>query len=230
MIIITGVSRGLGKALAEYYLDKGETVIGLGRQNFIEHPNYSFFQIDLSLPTAINELDLSWVHGEVTLINNAGIIGEIGRISEMGTWDLENVLQVNAIGPMQLAKRCYNLSSKDNFTLVNISSGAASRAIPSWAAYCASKSALNMLSETFYLEELELGRTPKVYAIAPGVIDTPMQEEIRGANPKSFSSLQNFIALKKEERLFTPSYCAKLLDQLLSKQYEGDVFYDLREL
>ena len=230
MIIITGVSRGLGKALVKHYLDKGETVIGLGRQNFVEHPNYSFFQIDLSLPTAINELDLSWVHGKVTLINNAGIIGEIGRISEMGTWDLERVLQVNAIGPMELAKRCYNLSSKDNFTLVNISSGAASRAIPSWAAYCASKSALNMLSETFYLEELELGRTPKVYAIAPGVIDTPMQEEIRDANPKSFSSLQNFIALKIEERLFTPSYCAKLLDQLLSKQYEGVVFYDLREL
>ena len=74
MIIITGVSRGLGKALVKHYLDKGETVIGLGRQNFVEHPNYSFFQIDLSLPTAINELDLSWVHGEVTLINNAGII------------------------------------------------------------------------------------------------------------------------------------------------------------
>lgn len=230
MIIITGVSTGLGFALAESFLEKGKTVVGLGRHNHIEHPNYTFIQVDLSVPNAVNKLDLSWVHGEVTLINNAGMIGSIERISEMREWDLGKVMQVNAIAPMELAKRCYSQSDKDNFRLVNISSGAARRAIPSWAAYCASKSALNMLSETFYLEELELGRTPKVYAVSPGVIDTPMQEQIRNADPDAFSAHANFVTLKQEDKLFTPVQCAHLLQKLLAKQYNGYVLYDLRDI
>lgn len=230
MIIITGVSTGLGRALAESFLNDEQVVVGLGRHNTIEHPNYTFIKVDLSTPDAINNLDLSWVHGTVTLINNAGMIGAIERVSEMKTWDLDAVMRVNTIAPMELAKRCYESADKDNFTLVNISSGAAKRAIPSWAAYCASKSALNMLSETFYLEERELGRTPKVYAVAPGVIDTPMQEEIRSANPDSFSALENFIDLKKEDKLFSPMQCAILLRMLIDKQYNGEVFYDLRDL
>ena len=230
MIIITGVSTGLGRALAELYLEKGKTVVGLGRHNTLEHPNFTFIQVDLSSVSALEELDLSWVHGEVTIINNAGMIGEIGRISELENWDLDRVLQVNTIAPMLLAKRCYASANQDDFTLVNISSGAARRAIPSWAAYCASKSALNILSENFYMEELELGRSPKVYAVAPGVIDTPMQEEIRSADPDAFSSHQNFVDLKNEEKLFSPAYCAQLLDQLLAKHYTGEVFYDLRDI
>lgn len=230
MIIITGVSTGLGRALAELYIEKGQSVIGLGRRNTLEHPNFTFIQVDLSLDTSVDDLDLSWVHGEVTLINNAGMIGEIGRVSELENWDLDRVMRLNTIAPMELAKRCYDRSEHDSFTLVNISSGAARRAIPSWAAYCASKSALNMLTETFYLEELELGRTPKVYAVAPGVIDTPMQEEIRSADPDSFSAHQNFVDLKNEEKLFSPSYCAQLLEKLLAKQYSGEVFYDLRDI
>lgn len=230
MVIITGVSTGLGRALADAYLNDGCTVIGLGRHNAIEHPNYTFIKIDLSVRNAIKELDLSWVHGEVTLINNAGMIGSIDRISEMKDWDLSQVMQVNTIAPMELAKRCYERADKNAFTLVNISSGAARRAIPSWAAYCASKSALNMLSETFYLEEQELGRKLKVYAVAPGVIDTPMQEQIRNADPNSFSALDNFVDLKVEGKLFSPEQCAGLLRQLLAKQYNGEVFYDLRDL
>lgn len=230
MVIITGVSTGLGRALVDSFLGDGDTVVGLGRHNNVEHPNYTFIQVDLSVPGAVNKLDLSWVHGDVTLINNAGMIGSIERVSEMKEWDLAKVMQVNTVAPMELAKRCYNRVNKDAFKLVNISSGAARRAIPSWAAYCASKSALNMLSETFFLEEKELGRSLRVYAVAPGVIDTPMQEEIRSANPISFSSHENFVNLKKEEKLFTPEHCASLLRQLLAKQYNGEVFYDLRDL
>ena len=230
MIIVTGVSTGLGRALVESYLEDGETVYGLGRRNFIQHPNFIFIPTDLSDSKSIEDLDFSWVNGKVTLINNAGVIGNVERISAQENWDLGLVMQVNTIAPMQLAKRCYERSDKDSFTLVNISSGAARRAIPSWAAYCASKSALNMLSENFYLEETELGRRPKVYAVAPGVIDTPMQREIRDADPQSFSSHQNFVSIKNEGKLFSPEHCASLLRELLVKQYDGSVFYDLRDI
>lgn len=230
MIIITGVSSGLGRALVDSYLKDGHIVVGIGRHNKVEHPNYTFLKVDLTDQDQVKNLDLSWVSGEVTLINNAGMIGTIDRVSSLKEWDLARVMQVNTIAPMILAKRCYHLSDKDEFTLVNISSGAAKKAIPSWAAYCASKSALNMLSETFYLEERELGRSLKVYAVAPGVIDTPMQEEIRRANSDTFSAHENFVNLKKDGKLFTAEHCSVLLRKLLDKQYRGEVFYDLREL
>lgn len=231
MIIVTGVSRGVGKAVAELYLEKGYEVIGLGRTNVLEHENYSFFQLDLADSTALKSFDLSWIKDSVTLINNAGIIGNISRISDQVDWDLSDVLQVNTIAPMELAKKVYEkCASSEDFTLVNISSGAANRAIPSWAAYCASKAALNMLSETFYLEEKEQNRNIKVYAVAPGVIDTDMQKKIRSTDPSEFSALQNFIDLKENDQLFSPEECADRLFSLLNKSYSGEVFYDLRNI
>src|SRR5690606_16985856 len=121
-------------------------------------------------------------------------------------------------------------SDLDDFSLVNISSGAANRAIPSWAGYCASKAALNMLTETFYLEELEKGNNPIVYAVAPGVIDTDMQVQIRSSLQSDFSSVDNFKALKSNKSLFTPKEAAVKLLYLLEKPFDGEVFQDLRKL
>ena len=132
---------------------------------------------------------------------------------------------------MILLRNIYaNMSNKSDFTLVNISSGAANRAIPSWAAYCASKAALNMLTETFYLEEKEKGVEIKVYAVAPGVIDTGMQEQIRSASPEQFSAVDNFKQMKKEGVLFTPEEAALKLELLLNSDFSGETKYDLRNV
>ena len=132
---------------------------------------------------------------------------------------------------MLLAHKIYQkIENKDSFTLVNISSGAANRAIPSWAGYCASKAALNMLTESFYLEEREKGNHPKVYAVSPGVIDTDMQVQIRSSKKSDFSSVDNFIGMKEENQLFTPQEAALRLIQLLNAADFDSIFYDLRQV
>jgi len=230
MYIVTGVSRGLGEAIAQALLESNHTVLGIGRSHSIDHPSFSFASCDLGDSAAVKALKLEINSDEpITLINNAGIIGEIKRLSDQDESDLSEVLQVNTVAPFVLATMVYaSISNKDQFTLVNISSGAANRAIPSWAGYCASKAALNMLTEAFYLEETEKGNNPKVYAVAPGVIDTDMQGQIRSAGSENFSAIDNFIAMKENDDLFSAKEGATRLLRLLDQPYNGTVLSDLR--
>ncbi|XOV66021.1 MAG: SDR family NAD(P)-dependent oxidoreductase [Fluviicola sp.] len=230
MYIVTGVSRGLGKGIVEALLAKKKAVMGIGRSNPFGN-DIQFLECDLGDAAAIKALKFPMFEGEVTLINNAGVIGEIKRISEQVTSDLEHVMQVNVFAPMTLTRKLYASLEKDqSFVLVNISSGAANRSIPSWSAYCASKAALNRLTENFYLEEMERNQEVRAYAVAPGVIDTGMQVEIRSAAADDFSQKDNFVQLKEEGKLFSPEEAAHRLIQLLEKPFSGDVFQDLRNV
>lgn len=229
MFVVTGVSRGLGQAIVKALLEQGETVIGIGRSHQFNHPNFSFVVCDLSDLSAVKNIQLPEFKGEVTLINNAGIIGNVKRLSDQVELDLAQVLVVNTIAPAELTNVVYNsLESKADFRLVNISSGAANRAIPSWSAYCASKAALNMLTEGFLAEEKEKGNNIVAYAVSPGVIDTDMQGQIREVDPKDFSAIENFIAFKENDELFSPEEAAKRLLALLKLPFNQDVMVDLR--
>tara|TARA_B110000285_G_scaffold205314_1_gene242977 strand:+ start:303 stop:998 length:696 start_codon:yes stop_codon:yes gene_type:complete len=231
MYYITGVSSGLGKALAEKLLSEGKKVTGIGRNNSIEHSNYSFLSCDLRNHSSVVNLQLEVDQQECILINNAGMIGTIDRFSNSDHQLLQEVIQVNTISPMELAKKFYTqLKKKDYFTLVNISSGAANKAIPSWAAYCASKAALNMMTEAFFLEEKELGHSPNIFCVAPGVIDTSMQAQIRNSSSEQFSSVENFKRMKDEGELFSPNEAADKLLRLLSSNPKETIFFDLREV
>lgn len=227
--IVTGVSRGLGYAIVDALLKRNKEVICIGRTNPFGD-KVVFHQCDLSDAKQVESIDFNFAsNAAVTLINNAAIIGEIGRISSRKTSDIEQVMQVNLFAPMMITQNAYSrLENKSSFTLVNISSGAANRSIPSWASYCASKAALNRVTENFYKEELELGNHVKVYAVAPGVIDTGMQAQIRSASKETFSEVENFIRMKEDGILFSPEEAATRLFTLLSLDFNGDVFYDLR--
>lgn len=171
------------------------------------------------------------IEGELTLINNAGIIEPISRLVELSDESqVETMFMVNTISPLKLAMHVYRkMNEKSRFTLVNISSGAATKSIPSWGLYCASKSALNRWTEAFKLEEWERGNQPKVYAVSPGVVDTQMQEKIRSVSQNTFSQVDRFHKLKQENQLYTPEKAAELILLLLSTPYSGEVFYDIRE-
>jgi benzil reductase ((S)-benzoin forming) len=80
------------------------------------------------------------------------------------------------------------------------------------------------------LEERELGKSTKVYSVAPGVIDTDMQIQIRSTNENAFSSLENFQNLKSENKLETPERIALKLDKLLSFDYKDEVIFSLNDV
>lgn len=231
MVIITGVSSGIGKALALDYLAKGEKVIGIGRTNVIENPNFRFQECDFNNPDEIEKLQFDFTgESSVVLINNAGVIGNIERLSEQTQSDIKEVITINTIAPMLLTQKVLRLCPIDlDFTLINISSGAGKRAIPSWASYCASKAALDLFSHTVLEEELERSRKIKVYSVSPGVVDTSMQEKIRSSSFPTFSSLQTFLDLKQENKLDSPENVVKKLNTLLQEPYKNEVLFSLRD-
>jgi benzil reductase ((S)-benzoin forming) len=222
--IITGTSRGIGKAIANYYLEKGEKVVGISRSNEIKHKNFTFVKCDFTEKQQLYNLDLSeFAEPEnypVRLFNNAGILGEIKRTHELTLTHYTDVSMVNIVATQFLCSYTLQTFGLDNVdTIVNISSGAGGRPVPSWAAYCASKAAVNLFTETMAEELKELGKNTKVYSIAPGVVDTDMQHSIRNSDQRDFSNKQNFVDLKENDELRTPEEVAILLDEFLQEDH-----------
>jgi len=230
-VFITGVSKGLGKALTEHFLEKGDQVIGIGRSHSFEHENFRFIECDLSNLDAVSNHSFGKLGDEILFINNAGIIGNIERISEQEKSDIIPVLSVNSIAPMLLCQKLLQVAPIDyNITIINISSGAGRRAIPSWAAYCASKAAIDLFSLTLYQEELERQRSIQIYSVAPGVIDTQMQEKIRSSEKTHFSSVEDFIDLKENDQLLSVETVVNKLIKLLTQEFTGNVICSLKDL
>ncbi len=229
-VFITGISSGIGKAFLEYYLKQENVVTGIGRNNPQIEGNYSFLECDFSNLSEVKALSLKSEDNELLLINNAGTIGAIQRVSDQLMSDLDEVMTVNATTPMLLCQKIIQENPGKKITLLNISSGAANRAIPSWAAYCSSKIALDRFSETLQLEEEEKKSNIRVYSVAPGVVDSKMQEKIRSAAPVDFSSLANFQTLHENNELLQPYLVVSKLVSLLTKEDKTRVVYSLKDL
>jgi len=224
MYIITGTSTGIGRALAVHFLKKGERVLGISRRNDIKHDNFIFVKCDFTERQQMHDLDLSPYFEEanypITLINNAGVLGDIKRSHEVTLTHYADLSMVNIVAPQFLCSYVLQSVGFDNVkAIVNMSSGAGSRPVPSWAAYCASKAAINLFSETLAAEIEELNKPTKVYSVAPGVVDTNMQKYIRSSEDRNFSAKQNFVDLYENEELRSPEEVAELLDTFLEENH-----------
>jgi len=208
--LITGASQGLGRALAEAILALPDTlVLGISRHATIEHPRYQHQPLDLSDIEAVgHNLGKIFVPRtdaqSLTLINNAGTLGEIGYVGELPNEHFQFVFDLNVVAPAMLMNTflsTYGGQTGISRTVLNISSGAAQRPVDGWAAYCASKAALNALSETAQKEQDLRGSGVRVWALAPGVVDTAMQAHIRTAEAGQFSEQAKFAEYHAEGQL-----------------------------
>jgi benzil reductase ((S)-benzoin forming) len=226
--IITGTSSGIGRALANFYLQKGEHVIGISRNNSIEHENFEHIACDLSDKQQLHDLGLlehtDKENYPIRLINNAGIIGDIQRSHELTLTHYVDMAMVNLVAPQFLSSYVLQTFGFENVdAIVNITSGAGQRPVPSWGAYCASKAAIDLFAETLNEEIKELGKSTKIFNVAPGVVDTRMQENIRSSEEENFSGHQNFVDLKENDELRSPEEVAILLDEFLNTDHpEGE--------
>lgn len=218
-VFITGVSSGIGKALAELLLEQGFRVHGIGRKNSLLHPNYSFHTLDLSDPEAVSDFRFPDTTAKsVVLVNNAGMIGQIAPAGELQPLDIRNTMQVNTVSPQILCNQFLSQYSAhtEQLHLLNISSGAGKRAIDAWSVYCSSKAALDLFSECIMQEAKQRNRTGVfVHSVAPGVVDTDMQAQIREASPEKFFASQRFHDLKQNGDLATPKQVAEKLFKLI---------------
>jgi NAD(P)-dependent dehydrogenase (short-subunit alcohol dehydrogenase family) len=120
------------------------------------------------------------------LVNNAAVIGPIGRILDVSVEDWARNIDINLTSAFHTTQRALaQMVATGGGTIVNISSGAAHRPQEGWSAYCAGKAGLAMLTRSVHMEYGDKGI--RIFGLAPGVVDTDMQGTIRasGLNPVS---------------------------------------------
>lgn len=230
-IIITGISSGIGNACARFFLDKEYHVIGIGRNNDLEHENYDFYPLDLSDIKAVEDFQIPDLvnNKDIILINNAGVLGEIKPIWEQNQQNFSTVLQVNIIALAMLTQKF--ILQYASGLIINLSSGAGKRPVKGWSAYCASKAAVDLFSATLQEEFLYFNKPFIVKSIAPGVVNTPMQQEIRKADKRYFPDRSSFHELFDSGKLDDALLTAKKLFQVISSIDEySETMLSLRDV
>lgn len=200
--LVTGASRGIGRAIALELARRGATVVAMSRT--VE--SAEALAEDLA---QVN--DLGWTpigdvrnYAEVeaaaagtierfgrldVLVNNAGVIEPIAFLDTVdpGVW--AECIMVNLVGALHGCRAALPLMlGRGGGVIINISSGAASSPREGWSAYCASKAGLAMLTQSLTLEFG--GRGIMAYGLRPGVVDTDMHTTIRGSGINAISRLR----------------------------------------
>jgi len=136
-------------------------------------------------------------------------------------------LQLNLAGPMALTAALLRGTAAWNAQrrVLAISSGAARNPVPGWSAYCAGKAGLDMFIRSVNAEygNLPEERAVRAVALAPGVVDTGMQETIRGAD---FAQVQRFRDLKANDQLASPDDVAQRIVTYLGRADFGKTELD----
>jgi benzil reductase ((S)-benzoin forming) len=234
---ITGTSRGIGKSIAEKLLEKENNhVIGIARTCSIQHERYEHFEIDLSDEKQVGDwkFPLLFHAKKIALINNAGIVGAVKYAGRMEDVDISKTYFVNLVAPTIFTNKFLNAyhDHKAEQIILNISSGAGKNPIDGWSVYCATKAGLDMFSRVV-AEELKIaGRSnTHIFSVAPGVVDTAMQDAIRAANVMDFSQVQRFVEYKKSDQLASPDLvAAKYLSILELPEKFKDVIFSVKDI
>jgi len=213
---ITGTSSGIGKAIVEeLLLDENNFIFGFSRTNTLINERFEHKKLDLSNLNDVSAYsfpDLKDVK-KIILINNAGTLGEVKHFGNLDTKTIITSFNVNLTSVALLCnsflKSYQNLNEER--IIINISSGAAKSAYDGWASYCATKAGLNMLTEVLEKEQNLKAKPIKVFAIAPGVVDTYMQDTIRNTKAENFSNIKKFHVLKNEGTLYKAKDVAQKL-------------------
>jgi benzil reductase ((S)-benzoin forming) len=243
LTILTGASRGLGLALAQQLLQPGHGLLTLSR-----HPaelaapagaRLEQWAADLAEPAAVAARLEAWLAQQdaaavqsVTLIHNAGVVSTLGPLADNSSEELSNALRVGLEAPLVLSAVFLRATAgwKLPRKLLFISSGLGRRAMAGSASYCAAKAGMDHLARAIALEEAALANGAKVVSLAPGVIDTDMQRQLRAADPQRFGERERFVALQQGGLLDSPvQAAAKVLKVLARADFGDNVVTDVRE-
>jgi benzil reductase ((S)-benzoin forming) len=230
--IITGGSKGLGAAMVSQLLQEGAAVHCIARSE-----NETLRQEALRMEGSLtfHAYDLAQTHGldsllerilgtvnldearSLTLINNAGTLEPMTSIGRAESDDLQRSMQVNLVAPLLLTNSFIRQTQSLPMVkrVVNISSGAGKKPYAGWGAYCTAKAGLDMLSRCVGAEQEGQASPVEIYSVAPGVVDTEMQQAIRAAAEEDFPQVSRFVQLKEHGELQTPAMAAQQLFHLL---------------
>jgi NAD(P)-dependent dehydrogenase (short-subunit alcohol dehydrogenase family) len=232
-ILITGTSSGLGFGLAKHYLGNNHQVFGISRNHNPElskYSNFNFLPQDITHFAELKPKVAALLENETKLdlvILNAGIVNDIKDLYHTSLDEIEKVMNVNVWANKVLIDLLFRRLEKID-QIVAISSGAAVSGSRGWNAYALSKATLNMLI-SLYAKEFT---NTHFCALAPGLIDTKMQEYIYTLDEEKYPVIEKLIKARGTSQMPGPSEAAKIISKGIEKalNYDSGLFLDVREM
>jgi len=238
--IVTGTTRGIGRALSEEILARGHRLFTLSRAPEKKQKNHQNFTCDLRFPEQVQQSMTRVLNGidpersrEVVLINNAGVLSPVGFLEGLTHEQIADHMQVNLLTPMILTSLFLRGTAvwPCPRRIILITSGAARRPYAGWSLYCTSKAGLEMLMRCAALEQQKRADGVAICAIAPGVVDTEMQKFIREVDENDFPARTRFTELHASNQIESPQkVAALLLDLDAGGQLAAGGLYDIRNV
>ena len=239
--VITGHSRGLGEAIATVLLDRGAAVLALSRGNndhladrygrLLDERRVDLGDSGALSPLLEGDLLAHWMADAdiALLINNAGTLAPMGPLGSQGATEIARGLALNLTAPLMLSDAfCAATAGMADRRILYVSSGAARKPYAGWSVYGATKAALDHHARAV-AEEGQANL--RIASIAPGVLDTSMQAEIRSSSSERFPQRARFEELHRSGSLTAPALGARrLVDYLLSEDFGRLPATDLRDL
>ncbi|MDX6348398.1 MAG: 3-oxoacyl-[acyl-carrier protein] reductase [Streptomyces sp.] len=200
--VITGGTRGLGRAVAERYLDEGAAVVCAARHSYdidklaAEFPDRVLYrEVDVTRPESLNRLMAAAVDawGRIdVLVANAGVSHD-GKVDRLAPRDWEDMVATNLNGVFySLQAAAGHMVRQGSGRIVTVSSSMATRVAIGAAGYSATKAAVETLTR---VSAIELGpKGVQVNCLAPGVLDDGMGREV-AANPRIWEAYRKRFSL-----------------------------------
>ncbi|WP_229400116.1 SDR family NAD(P)-dependent oxidoreductase [Micromonospora okii] len=197
VILVTGAGTGIGRATARAFSADGAHVLAVGRrtgpltETAAGHPLITPLAADVTAADAPGRLVDAALerYGRLdVLVNNAGIAGG-GRLTEWDEAAARRQLDTNLLAPVRLAHAAVDALAVTGGTIVNVTTSVGQRAWPGSAVYAAGKAALDSLTRSWAVELAPRG--VRVVAVAPGAIDTPIDEH-QGLSPQQRAAVRRW--------------------------------------
>lgn len=246
--IVTGTSSGIGEALARKLILDGHGVFCISRRVNESLTDLAlsleirmwYFETDLGnlllIPQLIKDIFDKIARQNITgisLINNAGILEPMTFAGNYSPEALAQHLHVNLLAPMlitnEFIKHTRDFPIAKN--VINISSGAANSPYEGWGPYCSSKAGLDMFTKTTALEQKHAEYPVRIISVAPGIVNTRMQTQIRQSPEENFTQRRKFEKLYRDNLLSNPAEVAeKIIRLTCSNTAESGQIVDLRNI
>jgi NAD(P)-dependent dehydrogenase (short-subunit alcohol dehydrogenase family) len=237
--ILTGHTRGIGKAVAVELLSRNIPVLALARcesQELAARFPGLLQQVCLDLADSAALSD--WLNGDLLdcflkeaqsllLVNNAGCVGPMAPLGRQEHAALIQAVSLNVTAPL-LVSDALARRYPGELRIAHVSSGAGRSAYAGWSVYGATKAALD-----HHARCVQKDNDPRlrISSIAPGIVDTDMQAAIRLTDERDFPLHDQFVTLKEQGRLSSPEAVAgKLVGYLLSEDFGNAPVSDVRDL
>lgn len=248
LVFVTGASSGIGLALVQACPFPGARIVDLSRRGAPAEAGSRAVHVaaDLATPAGwdvaaacfAREIG-SFTGSRLVLFHSAGTLTPIGFAGDVDAADYRAQVLLDSAAPQVLGDAFLRAAApvagpagRARADLVMISSGAASKPYPGWSGYCAGKAAVDHSVRTVGAELAERGSRCRVLAVAPGIVETPMQAEIRATAARDFPQVARFHDYFESGALRPPADVAKELWALLERpapELPNGAVLDLRD-